>query len=156
MAAVTVFLALVFVVSLVRRRVATGFVTAPIIFAAAGVVLYFSRRSVLDQFPEWGAYDTADPVFLVVAEVTLVIVLFSEAGHSRLDGGDAEDRLALRLLFIALPLAVLGGAVAAMGVFAGMGLWAALFLPRSSPQPTPASGLPSFRANVSRLSSGRR
>jgi NhaP-type Na+/H+ or K+/H+ antiporter len=128
MVAVTFFLALVFVVSVVKRRMATGFVTAPMVFAAAGLVLYFSRRSVLDQFPEWNGYDTADPVFLVIAEVTLVIILFSEAGHSRLDGDGAEDRLTLRLLFIALPLAVLGGALTAMGVFAGMGLWTALVL----------------------------
>ena len=128
MIAVALFLVLVFLVSLVKRRMASGFVTAPIIFTAAGVALYFSRRSVLDRFPGWDAYDSADPVFLLVAEITLVIVLFSEAGHSRLDGDGAEDRLTLRLLFIALPLAILGGAVAAAGVFGGIGVWTALVL----------------------------
>ena len=128
MVAVTIFLVLVFAVSLVKRRMAGAFLTAPMIFAGAGIVLYFSRSSVLDQFPEWRAYDSADPLFLVVAEVTLVIVLFSEATHSRLDGHGAEDRLTLRLLLIALPLAVVGGAAMAMGAFAGMGLWSAFVL----------------------------
>lgn len=128
MVAVTFFLVLVVVISLLKRRMATTVVTAPIIFTAAGVLLYFSRSSVLDQFPGWDQYDTADPGFLIVAEITLVIILFSESSHSRLDGDGAEDRLTLRLLLIALPLAVVAGAATAMGLFAGMALWTALIL----------------------------
>ncbi len=128
MVAVVVFLVLVFAVSVAKRRMASGFVTAPIVFTAAGIALYLSRPSVLDQFPEWDAYATADPLFLVVAEIALVIVLFSEAGHTRLTGDGTEDRLSLRLLFIAMPLAIVGGAFTAVGLFTALGLWAAFVL----------------------------
>ena len=57
-----------------------------------------------------------------------MIVLFSESSHARLDGSGKEDRLALRLLFIALPLAVFAGAITAIGMFAGMGVWTAAVL----------------------------
>lgn len=122
------FLTLVFLFSLAKKRIATTIITGPIIFTLAGILIFVAYPPLLEHFPDWTELWVADPFFLLVGEITLVFVLFSEATHVRLEGDGKEDRMTARLLFIALPLAVVAGAVIAMVLFTDMPIWTAAVL----------------------------
>jgi NhaP-type Na+/H+ or K+/H+ antiporter len=122
------FLALVFLLSLARRRMATTIITGPMIFTAAGMLIVLTYPPLLEQFPDWAELDVADPFFLLIGEITLAMVLFSEASHVRFEGDGKEDRMVLRLLFIAMPLAVVAGAAIAMGLLTDIPIWEAAVL----------------------------
>jgi NhaP-type Na+/H+ or K+/H+ antiporter len=128
----SLFLTLVFLFSLAKRRMATTIITGPIIFTLAGILIFVAYPPLLERFPDWtelSAADAADPFFLLVGEITLVFVLFSEAAHIRLlEGDEKEDRMTVRLLFIALPLAVIFGAALAMVLLTDMPIWTAAVL----------------------------
>lgn len=124
----SLFLTLVFLFSLARRRMAKTIITGPMIFTAAGILIFVAYPPLLERFPDWTKLGVVDPFFLLVGEITLAIVLFSESTHIRLEGGRKEDKMVLRLLFIALPLAVVAGAAIAMVLLTDMPIWEAAVL----------------------------
>jgi NhaP-type Na+/H+ or K+/H+ antiporter len=107
---------------------ATTIITGPMIFTAAGILIVLAYPPFLEQFPDFAALDVADPFFLLAGEITLALVLFSEATHVRFGGDGQDDRMVFRLLFIAMPLAVVAGAALAMGLLAGIPIWEAAVL----------------------------
>ncbi|MFQ5938158.1 MAG: cation:proton antiporter [Acidiferrobacterales bacterium] len=60
----------------------------------------------------------------VIAEVTLVLILFVDACSIRLRAAIREQDIPFRLLLIALPLTILAGALVALPIFDSMGIWA--------------------------------
>lgn len=56
-----------------------------IIFTLAGILIFVAYPPLLERFPDWTELGVADPFFLLVGEITLVLVLFSEAAHARLE-----------------------------------------------------------------------
>ena len=122
------FLTLVFLFSLAKKRMATTIITGPIIFTLSGILIFVAYPPLLERFPDWTELGAADPFFLLIGEITLVFVLFSEAAHIRLGGDGKEDRMTVRLLFIALPLAVIFGAALAMVLLTDMSIWTAALL----------------------------
>ncbi len=115
--ALTLILAAVFVWALISAR-ATA-ITAPIFFVVIGLVLAEGVR-VLHVAPDPHATK-------LLAEVTLVWVLFADASRVRASTLRHDAALYARLLGVGLPLTVVAGTLAAAGVL-GISPWYALLL----------------------------
>lgn len=115
------FVVLVFAYGLVSRRLEATVVTGPIAFTAAGVVLAIA-------VPYEPAASSNAKIFLQLAEVGLVLLLFSDAAHTDLSVLWKARSLPARLLVIGLPLTILLGALAAWLVLPGLDLWEAAIL----------------------------
>jgi sodium/hydrogen antiporter len=113
--------ALVFVWGALSARLERFDVTAPITFVVAGLVLTHGPLTVLGIAPAPGAVK-------VLAEVTLVLVLFSDASRVGLRDLRADLGLCVRLLAVGLPLTIGLGTLLALGLFRGMNIWLALLV----------------------------
>lgn len=117
----TSFAILAFAYSLVSRRLDTTVITGPIFFTVAGI-------AVATMAPvELNARDNAK-IFLHLAEVGLVLLLFSDAAHTNLSVLWNIRELPARLLAIGLPLTLATGTLAAWLMLPGLGLWEAAIL----------------------------
>jgi len=112
------FIVLVFGYSLVSRRLESTPLTAPLLFTAAGVLMLLfpaaSRELFLDR-----------KALLLIAEVGLVMTLFTDASHISRRALQDNRRLPVRLLSVGMLLSILLGAAAAMVCFAGLSWWEA-------------------------------
>jgi NhaP-type Na+/H+ or K+/H+ antiporter len=115
---IVVFVALVFLYSLVSRRLEQTIVTAPIFFTSAGVLLIFaiSGRHMIDMQRE---------TLLKLAELGLVMLLFTDASHINLKTLKSRGKLPLRLLSIGMLLTILLGAGTAHLIFPRLSVWEA-------------------------------
>ncbi len=113
--------ALVFAWGALSARLERFDVTAPIVFVVAGLLLTHGLLTPLGFLP---------PPELVkaLAEITLVLVLFSDASRVGLRDLRADSGLCVRLLGIGLPLTIGLGTLLALGLFDGMGIWLALLV----------------------------
>ncbi len=118
---IVVVAAFVFGYALVSRRLASTPVTGPIVFVGVGIVLGPTALGILDLGMDEGAVR-------VLAEATLVLLLFTDAIRIDLRRLRQHVGLPARLLGIGLPLTVVAGLVAALGLFPGFGLWEAALL----------------------------
>jgi sodium/hydrogen antiporter len=111
-----VIAAVVLVYALISRPFERTIVTAPMVFVAAGII---AGPKVLDIV---GLDITAGPG-LIVAELALVVVLFSDA--SRIDFGALQGNTSLpaRLLGIAMPLTIGAGVIAAALLVTDLDFW---------------------------------
>ncbi len=114
------FVVLGFAYSLVSRRLDATIVTGPIVFTLAGIAMPAIAPV------EFGVGDTK--IFLHLAEVGLVLLLFSDAAHTDLSVLWNIRNLPARLLAIGLPLTLAAGALAAWLMLPGLGLWEAAIL----------------------------
>jgi len=110
----------VFVWGLFSARLARADLSAPIVFVAVGLLLSEGLH-VID--PELSHEATK-----VLAEVTLVWVLFADAARVGLRELRADLALYTRLLAVGLPLTIVAGAVLATLLFDDMGVWLALLI----------------------------
>src|ERR1700689_183415 len=113
--------AVVFAWGMLSARLERFDVTAPITFVLAGVLLTHGPLAPLGFSP---SHETVK----VLAEITLVLVLFSDASRVGLRDRHADMGLGLRLLGIGLPLTMGLGALLAVALFHGMGIWLALLV----------------------------
>ncbi|MFC4064376.1 cation:proton antiporter [Actinoplanes subglobosus] len=118
-AAVATVLLAVFAWGLWSARLGRADLTAPILFVTVGLLL--STGPVPD--PE----ATREAVRLL-AEVTLVWVLFADASRVGLPEFRADAGLYARLLAIGLPLTIGAGTLAAALLFGDAGFWTALLI----------------------------
>src|SRR5512147_2907129 len=118
MALTTVFVILVFLYSLLSRRLERTVVTAPIVFTAAGLLTFL--------MPRWlSALEIERKSFLLVAELGLVMTLFTDAAHIDLRVLKGNRNLPVRLLSTGMLLTILLGAIFALVVFRGLSPWEA-------------------------------
>lgn len=115
---IAVFIALVFLYSLVSRLLERTVVTAPIVFASAGALLVVA-------VPVFRDLSLEREHLLMLAELALVMLLFTDATHINLKRLQSKERLPLRLLSIGMLLTIVLGAVAARLVFPGLSPWEA-------------------------------
>jgi sodium/hydrogen antiporter len=113
--------ALIFGWGAVSARLERFDVTAPITFVLAGLVLTHGPLGALGFAPSHEAVK-------VLAEVTLVLVLFSDASRVGLRDLRAELGLCLRLLAIGLPLTIGLGTLLALALFGHINVWLALLI----------------------------
>jgi NhaP-type Na+/H+ or K+/H+ antiporter len=111
------FLVVIFLFSLVSRRLEHTVLTAPIVFAAAGALTALLHS----ETPESGGLE----VFLRVAEIGLVLLLFTDASRTRLAVLRSIRNLPVRLLGPGMLLTMLLGLLAARAVFPQLSLWEA-------------------------------
>ncbi|WP_151526331.1 cation:proton antiporter [Serinicoccus kebangsaanensis] len=107
--------------ALVARRLRASPVTGPLVMAAAGVALGPMGLGVLAL--DVGAGEVTGPL-----TVALVVVLFSDAARLDVSTLRRSGRLAARLLVVGLPLGILAGTLAALGVMPSLTLAGALVL----------------------------
>lgn len=92
--------------TLVAAQLDRWWITGPMVFVAAGTIL---SPGVLGVFPA----SLSNKTILTITELTLALVLFSDASTVRLRDVEGDASLPTRLLFIGLPLTVIAGAVVA-------------------------------------------
>ncbi len=115
---IAIFVALVFLYSLISRRLEHTIVTAPIVFTTAGILIFLFM-------PELREIDMEREDFLKLAEMGLVMLLFTDASHISSKMLQVRGNLLLRLLSIGMLLTILLGAVAAREIFPQLSIWEA-------------------------------
>jgi len=118
MTLLAIFLALIFVYSLISARLERTIVTAPIIFTAAGMLTLL----LLPGLSDWRGNRE---LFLLVAEIGLVLLLFTDASRTDLQVLKNIRNLPVRLLSTGMLLTILFGALAGLVVFPQLSLWEA-------------------------------
>ena len=113
--------ALIFAWGAVSARLERLDVTSPIVFVIAGLVLTHGPLAVLGFAP-------SHEELKILAEATLVLVLFSDASRVGLRDLRAELGPCLRLLGIGLPLTIGLGLLLALALFGGINIWLALLI----------------------------
>ena len=113
-----IFVLLLFGYSLVSRRLEKTVLTAPIVFTIAGVFMFPALPAILE------AGFNAN-VFLRLAEVGLVLLLFTDASRTDFKFLRTIGNLPIRLLSTGLLLTIFLGIVAARLVFPELSLWEA-------------------------------
>lgn len=113
------------------RKLERLHVTAPMVFVAFGVLVGDWGLGLVSVEP-----DTA--WLLVVAELTLALLLFTDASNLRLREVEGDPRPVTRLLVIGLPLTLIAGTLLTIAVFPSHG-WAAAALVAALLAPTDAA-----------------
>jgi NhaP-type Na+/H+ or K+/H+ antiporter len=116
LAEIGIIAALFFGYALVSRALLGVNVTAPMVFVAAGMLCGPSVLGIATLSP-------VSDVSLIVAELALVIVLFSDASRASIKGLRDDGVLAGRLLLIGLPLTMVVGTAAAAVLLVGVEFW---------------------------------
>ncbi|HJU56343.1 MAG TPA: cation:proton antiporter [Pyrinomonadaceae bacterium] len=115
---ISVFVVLIFLHSLLSSRMERTVVTAPIVFTTAGALALFFLPASPDR--EGGQH-----FFLSIAELGLVLLLFSDAYRTDLRALRSFRSLPVRLLSIGMLLTILLGLLWALAVLPGLSLWEA-------------------------------
>ncbi len=117
--------------ALLSKRLEGSIVSLPIAFVAFGWLIGSGGLGIVQL-------DLGHGVVHVIAELTLVLVLFADATRIDLKRLITDHNLPQRMLLAGLPLIILLGAVAAMLLFPGMS-WATAFLLAAILAPTDAA-----------------
>lgn len=113
-----VFTFLVFVYSLFSKRLERTVITAPILFCAAGMLIYF-----YNPVKEEVTFDMK--TLLTIAEVGLVMTLFTDAANVNRNILKRNKYMPVRLLTTGLLLTIVLGTLAAMVIFTELTIWEA-------------------------------
>ncbi len=119
-ASVALVTLVVFAWGLFSTRLGRADLSAPIVFVSAGLLLSEGLRVI--------ELDVTHEAVKVLAEVTLVWVLFADASRVGLRELRADQGLYTRLLAVGLPLTIAAGALLATWLFDGMGVWLAVLV----------------------------
>lgn len=107
--------------ALVSKKAEAGVLTAPLVFTAVGLFLGSAGVDLVDL-------PAGQPVVDHLAEVTLALVLFTDAARIDVRRLGREHALPLRMLGLGLPLTVVVGTLAAVAIFPGLSLWEAALI----------------------------
>jgi NhaP-type Na+/H+ or K+/H+ antiporter len=118
MLTVAIFVFVLFVYALLSKPIAKTPLTAPIIFTALGMIMYSAWVRI-------AAAGVTANVFLRVAEIGLVLLLFTDASRTDLRLLRSIGTLPARLLSAGMLLTILLGAIAARLVFPRLSIWEA-------------------------------
>lgn len=118
MVIIAAFVLIVFLYSLVSRRLERTIVTAPLLFTAAGVLIAASPEALSEL-----ALDRKG--LLLVAEIGLVMTLFTDASRVRARMLKGNANLPVRLLSTGMLLTIALGALCAMAIFGTLSWWEA-------------------------------
>ena len=108
----------VFAFGLVSRRLEGTVLTAPIVFVAAGFVLGPAGLGLVE-------FELDTHNVLLVGEIALAIVLFTDAASTNLSALRQNESLPLRLLGIGMPLTIVLGTIVAALLLTDLTLWEA-------------------------------
>ncbi len=115
------FVTLVFIFSLVSRRIQRLNISGPMIFLLVSSIYFFSGLAVVQV-------SLGQHTILLVGEITLVLVLFTDASRLNLRSLRGSAQFPARMLLIGLPLTIIAGGVIAKAIFPSIDLGIALIL----------------------------
>ena len=115
---IAVLAALVFAFGLVSRRLEGTVLTAPIVFVLVGAILGPAGIGLFE-------FELGDHTVLLLAEIALALVLFTDAASTDLSTLRQNEGLPLRLLGIGMPLTIALGAAAALLLLTDLTFWEA-------------------------------
>ena len=121
MIAIAIFLILVYLFSLVSRKAEKSIITGPMVFTLAGILVAFA-------IPQLTKSEIRNETILSIAEVTLAIILFSDATRISLRRVMRETQMPARLLGIGMPLAIVAGTLAGVLLLTDLSFWEAAIL----------------------------
>lgn len=107
--------------SLVSGRLQGTILTAPLIFIVFGFVISSNGFFDVDM-------DLSHSALHFIAELTLILVLFTDAARIELKMLRGDHNLPLRMLGIGLPLVVVAGTLLAIQLFPSFSFWEAALL----------------------------
>ena len=113
-----VLASVIFLFGLVSRRLEGTFLTAPLVFVAAGVILGPAGLALVE-------FELDDHSVLLLGEIALAIVLFTDAARTNLSALRQNEVLPLRLLGIGMPLTIALGTFVATLVLTDITFWEA-------------------------------
>jgi NhaP-type Na+/H+ or K+/H+ antiporter len=113
-----VFILLILLYSLVSRRLERTVITAPMLFVAAGLLIILLPAQL-------SALELERTELLQIAELGLVMLLFTDAARINLGVLKGNRNLPFRLLSAGMLLTILLGAIFALVVFDGLSFWEA-------------------------------
>jgi NhaP-type Na+/H+ or K+/H+ antiporter len=111
-----VFFVLLFLFGLASRRLERTVITAPIVFTVAGMLMFASLAGILKA-------GGTPKILLHLAEIGLVLLLFTEASRTDLKVLRSIQNLPARLLSTGMLLTILLGAAVAKLVFPQLSIW---------------------------------
>ncbi len=106
---------------LISGRVQKSILTAPLVFVGVGLMLGEHGIGLLDL-------EIDESLIHTLAELTLVLVLFTDATRINLKRLASEHNLPVRLLLLGMPLTIVLGTVAATVLFGAFTFWEAALL----------------------------
>ena len=106
---------------LVSKKLEGTIITAPMVFAAFGLLIGEAVFGLADL-------DFGHGFIHGLAEVTLILVLFSDAARIDLRQLRRDHNLPVRMLLIGMPLTIVVGTLVALALPLGLGLWEAALL----------------------------
>ncbi len=106
---------------LVSRAVARGIITAPMVFAGAGLAL--ANGVAWLGISPFTRYEGLESIVHTLGELTLIVLLFTDAARIDLKALRRDGGLPMRLLGLGMPLTILLGALVAWLLFPEMGIW---------------------------------
>jgi len=121
MGPIAIFLLLIFTFILISKRIEKTIMTAPIIFTLGGMGVYLILPRLAEQ-------EIHNNTILLIAELTLALLLFTDASQIDLRKLLKETELPQRLLGIGMPLTILMGTILAVLIFDGFSIWEAALL----------------------------
>ena len=110
-----------FLYSLVSERLRGAIITAPLVFTLFGFMLGAGGLGIATANPEHSAIH-------LIAEFTLILVLFTDAARMDLSRLRRDHNLPVRMLLFGLPLAIISGTVVASFLFPSFLFWEAALL----------------------------
>jgi NhaP-type Na+/H+ or K+/H+ antiporter len=113
-----VLASVIFLFGLVSRRLEGTVLTAPLVFVAAGVILGPAGLALVELKLD-------DHSVLLLGEIALAIVLFTDAARTNLSALRQNEVLPLRLLGIGMPLTIALGTFVATLVLTDLTFWEA-------------------------------
>ena len=119
LAAIAIF---VLIFGLISRRLEQSIVTPPMAYVLFGLLISSSALGLIQEV------EVTNELIKVLAEITLAILLFTDASRIKLKQLRREYNLPLRLLSIGLPITIILGTVLAVLLFPDLGLWEAAVL----------------------------
>ncbi len=107
--------------ALFAKRLESTVITPPLVFAAIGLLIG-------DTLLGWADLRFENSFIHGLAEITLILVLFSDAARIDLRVLRTDHNLPLRMLLIGMPLTILFGTLAALALPLGFNMWEAALL----------------------------
>jgi NhaP-type Na+/H+ or K+/H+ antiporter len=119
-AGVALIALVLFAWGLFSARLGRADLSAPIVFVTVGLLLF--------EVLHVAELDASQEAVKLLAEITLVWVLFADASRVRFRDLRVDLGLDTRLLAVGLPLTIVAGTLLAVWLFDGMGVWLALLV----------------------------
>jgi NhaP-type Na+/H+ or K+/H+ antiporter len=116
-----IFILLIFLYSLASRMLGRSIITGPIIFTFTGILVPFFSPVSLE-------IKESLKFLLFIAEMGLVLLLFTDASKINLSSLRSIRNLPIRLLSVGMLLTIFLGAIAAIIVFPSLSIWEAAIL----------------------------